>query len=373
MELWGRLERDRLALLVHATQAGFTEWDGETKALTYSGRFKEMLGHPREADTSGWPPFFELVHPDDRPGTLAEWRAVLQAKRSPGTQQPGAFAPLGARRRRRRVQPARAQAHAAQPAATPLRCTIVALSSNDDPITVARALASGCDYYLAKPASREALWSILAGDAPAAAAAPAAGAPPGSATPVSSTPTSPARSRRFAPRASRCSSAWRKRSRRATAPRSGGLRTRRREAARSTGSTGPRASAGRWRPGRPTHRSSALSSARARCVLTSPRWRFASRYELFSTHSPRAALPMARKVKPHLILCDVDMPGMDGGDVSAALHGDDELRHIPLLFLTAVASPEAIESLAGQLGGRPAISKFAPLEQLLSRIASLVA
>src|SRR5690606_26218861 len=196
MELWGGLERDRLAPLVHATQAGFTEWDGETKALTYSGRFKEMLGHPREADTSGWPPFFELVHPGDRPGTLAEWRAVLQAKRSPGTQQPGAFAPLGARRRRRRVQPARAQAHAAQPAATPLRCTIVALSSNDDPITVARALASGCDYYLAKPASREALWSILAGDAPAAAAAPAAGAPPGSATPVSSTPTSPARSRR---------------------------------------------------------------------------------------------------------------------------------------------------------------------------------
>lgn len=82
---------------------------------------------------------------------------------------------------------------------------------------------------------------------------------------------------------------------------------------------------------------------------------------------------MARKVKPHLILCDVDMPGMDGGDVSAALYGDDELRHIPLLFLTAVASPEAIESLAGQLGGRSAISKFAPLEQLLSRIASLVA
>ena len=98
-----------------------------------------------------------------------------------------------------------------------------------------------------------------------------------------------------------------------------------------------------------------------------------TRYELFSTHSPRAALAMARKVKPHLILCDVDMPGMDGGDVSAALYGDDELRHIPLLFLTAVASPEAIESLAGQLGGRPAISKFAPLEQLLSRVASLVA
>ncbi len=44
------------------------------------------------------------------------------------------------------------------------RCTIVAISSNDDRPTMDRALAAGCDDYLVKPAPREILWRILAGD-----------------------------------------------------------------------------------------------------------------------------------------------------------------------------------------------------------------
>jgi CheY-like chemotaxis protein len=46
------------------------------------------------------------------------------------------------------------------------RLTIVAISSNDDAAIIERALQSGCDYYLAKPASREALLRILGGGEP---------------------------------------------------------------------------------------------------------------------------------------------------------------------------------------------------------------
>jgi CheY-like chemotaxis protein len=47
------------------------------------------------------------------------------------------------------------------------RCTIVAISSNDDEAIVKRALDAGCDRYLVKPASKEAIWQLLAGfDAP---------------------------------------------------------------------------------------------------------------------------------------------------------------------------------------------------------------
>jgi CheY-like chemotaxis protein len=109
-----------------------------------------------------------------------------------------------------------------------------------------------------------------------------------------------------------------------------------------------------------------------RAVLDWLHAKLGARYRLVSTDSPHNVLPMARETRPDLILCDVDMPGMDGGDVSAALYGDDGLRHIPLLFLTGVASPEAIEALQGQLGGRAAVSKRAPLEQLLARIAALI-
>lgn len=46
------------------------------------------------------------------------------------------------------------------------RATIVAISSNDDAAIIDRALQAGCDYYLAKPAPRDALLRILgAGEA----------------------------------------------------------------------------------------------------------------------------------------------------------------------------------------------------------------
>jgi len=96
------------------------------------------------------------------------------------------------------------------------------------------------------------------------------------------------------------------------------------------------------------------------------------RYDLVSTNAPENVLALARRHHPALILCDVDMPGMDGGDVSAALHADDDTREIPLLFLTGLASQGDLKRQQHQLGGRPAISKSAPVEELLARIESLI-
>jgi CheY-like chemotaxis protein len=56
------------------------------------------------------------------------------------------------------------------------RPIIVAISSNDDQEIIDRALASGCDRYLVKPAPREAIWRVLAG-ASAAKPVPSSGSP----------------------------------------------------------------------------------------------------------------------------------------------------------------------------------------------------
>ena len=98
-----------------------------------------------------------------------------------------------------------------------------------------------------------------------------------------------------------------------------------------------------------------------------------SRYDLVSTNAPENVLKLARAHQPQLILCDVDMPEMDGGDLSKELFADEELRDIPLLFLTALASPNDLKHLSGQLGGRPAISKSEPVDKLVARIESLLA
>ena len=96
------------------------------------------------------------------------------------------------------------------------------------------------------------------------------------------------------------------------------------------------------------------------------------RYDLVSTNAPENVLELARRHRPALILCDVYMPTMDGGDVSAALYADDETREIPMLFLTGLASQGDLQRQQHQLGGRPAISKSAPVEELLARIESLI-
>ncbi|MES1265169.1 MAG: PAS domain-containing protein, partial [Variovorax sp.] len=68
-------QRRRLGLLVRATQAGFFQWERGNEAGIYSGRLKEMLGHHPDADTSGWPSFPELMHPEDRASRVALFQA----------------------------------------------------------------------------------------------------------------------------------------------------------------------------------------------------------------------------------------------------------------------------------------------------------
>lgn len=108
-------------------------------------------------------------------------------------------------------------------------------------------------------------------------------------------------------------------------------------------------------------------------VLEFWRAKLASRYEVLTTSVSAEVLAIARKQKPQLILCDVDMPDMDGGDISSALFADDELRDIPVLFLTGLVGPAELKRLAGQLGGRAAVSKSEPVEAIVARIESLLA
>ena len=101
-------------------------------------------------------------------------------------------------------------------------------------------------------------------------------------------------------------------------------------------------------------------------VLDFLRAKLGARYELLVVSEAEQVLRLARERRPDLILCDIDMPGMDGGDVSAALFADDETRDIPVLFLSQLLSSEQ------QVGGRHAIAKSAPLAELQARIEALL-
>jgi len=63
-------------------------------------------------------------------------------------------------------------------------------------------------------------------------------------------------------------------------------------------------------------------------------------YLVREENNPRRALEAAREFNPAIIFLDVVMPAVDGGDVAQRIREDAELAQVPIVFLTAIATPD---------------------------------
>lgn len=82
------------------------------------------------------------------------------------------------------------------------------------------------------------------------------------------------------------------------------------------------------------------------------------RYEVRIENDSTKAISVAHSFLPDVILLDVVMPGMDGGDVQAALQSDRALSRVPILMLTAlVDSTELSEGGVAQAGSQMFLPK----------------
>ncbi len=59
-------------------------------------------------------------------------------------------------------------------------------------------------------------------------------------------------------------------------------------------------------------------------------------YQVIKANSGLDAVAKAKKELPDLIILDVLMPGMDGGDVASTLKQDDATKGIPIIFLSCL-------------------------------------
>ena len=73
----------------------------------------------------------------------------------------------------------------------------------------------------------------------------------------------------------------------------------------------------------------------------------------------------AHEFHPDLILCDVVMPDMEGGEVVAQLRADPSLQETPVVFLTAVVSKQEAEARGGVIGGHPYLAKPSSIEEVV--------
>lgn len=67
------------------------------------------------------------------------------------------------------------------------------------------------------------------------------------------------------------------------------------------------------------------------------------RVHLVSAHTPELGIELALAHRPDLILLDINMPGMDGYQVLDVFKASAQLRHTPVIAITANAMPRDIE------------------------------
>jgi CheY-like chemotaxis protein len=60
-------------------------------------------------------------------------------------------------------------------------------------------------------------------------------------------------------------------------------------------------------------------------------------HEVIPAGSGPLGLELAARIRPHLILLDIQLPGMDGHTVARSLKADLELKHIPIVAVTSYA------------------------------------
>jgi CheY-like chemotaxis protein len=60
-------------------------------------------------------------------------------------------------------------------------------------------------------------------------------------------------------------------------------------------------------------------------------------YEVFTAHDAETALTLLDGLTPHLILMDLQLPRMDGLELTRRLKADPKRRHIVIVALTAYA------------------------------------
>jgi CheY-like chemotaxis protein len=90
-------------------------------------------------------------------------------------------------------------------------------------------------------------------------------------------------------------------------------------------------------------------------------------YTVMEENDGTRARDVARSFLPDLILLDIVMPKIDGGDVASQIKADPVLKNTRIVFLTAIVSKKEAGS-GGLIGGFPFLAKPVTLEGLIQCI-----
>jgi CheY-like chemotaxis protein len=93
------------------------------------------------------------------------------------------------------------------------------------------------------------------------------------------------------------------------------------------------------------------------------------RFRVYTATRGSDGISLIGQVNPDLILLDIVMPDMDGGEVAFNLKKDGETKDIPIIFITAILQPAEEDKLRGK---HHFLSKPITPDRLVKKINSIL-
>jgi CheY-like chemotaxis protein len=91
-------------------------------------------------------------------------------------------------------------------------------------------------------------------------------------------------------------------------------------------------------------------------------------YEVRVENWAEDAYPACKEFQPDLVLLDIIMPRLPGGNVAAQIKADPELKETPIVFFTAAVRKHQVEENEGIICDLPCIAKPASVDTVIEMI-----
>lgn len=91
-------------------------------------------------------------------------------------------------------------------------------------------------------------------------------------------------------------------------------------------------------------------------------------YDVQIENQGAQALMTALRYHPDLVLLDVIMPDKEGPEVMFQFRGNEQVRNIPIIFLTATVTKEEVVAHDGIIGGHSFLAKPGSIKELVQCI-----
>ena len=102
------------------------------------------------------------------------------------------------------------------------------------------------------------------------------------------------------------------------------------------------------------------------CKLVKKNIEQTGEFEVHIATNGNDGIRLVREIKPDLLLLDIVMPGMDGGDVVSLIRNDESIEDTPIVFLTAIVKEEESSSKPSFTMGYSFLAKTVTVEELIA-------